>query len=97
MSSLTPAMLKFIELERKKVEVKKYFEELNSALETLVLEVGVGTYFQDPVDGVVFKTIAPEGRYVHYEKFAYHRTKRSDEKRGDLSMKEAGEAGFTLA
>ena len=96
-SSLTPAIQRFIELERKKADVKKYFDELSAALEAVVKEVGVGTYFQDPTDGCVYKTTVPEGRFVHYEQFGYNRTRRSDEKRGDLSMKEAQEAGFTVS
>jgi hypothetical protein len=96
-ANLTPAIQRFIELERKKTDIKRYFEELNEALEAVVAEVGVGTYFQDPSDGTVFKLLVPEGKFVHFERFGYHRTKRGDEKRGDLSMKEAQEAGFTLA
>jgi hypothetical protein len=96
-ANLTPAIQRFIELERKKTDIKRYFEELNEALEAVVAEVGVGTYFQDPSDGTVFKLLVPEGKFVHFERFSYHRTKRGDEKRGDLSMKEAQEAGFTLA
>jgi len=96
-ANLTPAIQRFIELERKKTDIKRYFEELNEALEAVVAEAGVGTYFQDPSDGTVFKLLVPEGKFVHFERFGYHRTKRGDEKRGDLSMKEAQEAGFTLA
>jgi hypothetical protein len=96
-ANLTPAIQRFIELERKKTDIKRYFEELNEALEAVVAEVGVGTYFQDPSDGTVFKLLVPEGKFVHFERFGYHRTKRGEEKRGDLSMKEAQEAGFTLA
>ena len=94
--NLTPAQAKFIELEKKKAEVKKYFDELQTAIEAVVKEVGIDQYFQDPTDGTVFKTVIPEGRFVHFDKFGYKRTKRADEKRGDLSMKEAKEAGFDL-
>lgn len=95
MSQLSPAIQRFIELERKKADVKKYFEDLKTALEAVVVEVGVNFYFQD-VDGCVFKTTVPEGRFVNYEKYGYTRTRRKDEKRGDLSLKEAQEAGFTV-
>jgi hypothetical protein len=96
MSNLSPAIQRFIELERRKADVKKYFDELSQALEAVVAEVGVNTYFQDPTDGCVYKTTTPEGRFVHYEKFGYARTRRADEKRGDLSLKEAQEAGFEV-
>ena len=96
MSNLTPAIQRFIELERKKSEVKKYFDELSAALETVVVEIGVNSYFQDTSDGTVYKTTIPDGRFVYYEKFSYARTRRADEKRGDLSLKEAQEAGFEV-
>jgi transcriptional accessory protein Tex/SPT6 len=95
MSNLTPAIQRFIELERKKNEYKKFYEELSKATEDLVKEIGINSYFQD-VDGTVFKLVIPEGRFVYYEKFSYVRTRRGDEKRGDLSLKEAQEAGFEV-
>lgn len=96
MSNLSPAIQRFIELERKKTEIKRFFEELKLATEEVVKEIGVGSYFQDPSDGTVYKIVEPEGRFVNYERYGYVRTRRADEKRGDLSMKEAQEAGFTV-
>lgn len=92
---MTEAQRKFVELERKKEDIKKYFDELNSACEAVVREIGVNGYFQDE-QGIVYKVVVPEGKFVHFEKFSYVRTRRSHEKRGDLSMKEAEGAGFTL-
>lgn len=94
---MNQAIQRFIELERKKEEVKKYFEELQSALESVVAEIGVGTYFQDPTDGTVYKTTIPEGRFVHFDKYGYLRTKREGESRGSLSMKEAKEQGYEIS
>jgi hypothetical protein len=96
-ANLTPAIQRFIELERKKADIKKFFEELDAATQAVVDEIGIGSYFQDPTDGCVYKTVVPEGRFVEYKKVGYVRTRRSDEKRGDLSLKEAQEAGFTLS
>lgn len=92
---MTPAQAKFVELEKKKAEVKKFFEELQTATETLVKEHGTNFYFQDP-EGTVYKLIEPEGRFVKFDRYGYIRTRRVDEKRGDLSLKEAEEAGFTV-
>lgn len=92
---MTNAQRKFVELERKKEEVKRYFDELSAATEALVAEIGVNSYFQDD-QGVVYKTVVPEGKFVHFDKFSYVRTRRTHEKRGDLSMKEAESAGFQL-
>ena len=92
---MTDAQRKFVELERKKEEVKKYFDELNQAVEALVKENGVGSMFQDE-QGIVYKVVVPEGKFVHFDKFSYVRTRRSHETRGELSMKEAEAAGYKL-
>lgn len=92
---MSQAIQKFIELEQKKADVKRYFEELNTALEAVIAEVGVGAFFQDN-DGIVYSTVVPEGRFVNYEKYSYVRTKRPGETRGTLSVKEAQEHGFTV-
>jgi hypothetical protein len=92
---MTKAQKRFVELERKKEDVKKFFDELAAATEALVAETGVGSYFQDE-QGVVYKVVVPEGKFVHFEKYSYVRTRRPHEKRGDLSMKEAEAAGFKL-
>lgn len=92
---LSEAQKKFIRLEKQKEEVKQYFENLKSAVEEVAKEVGINGYFQDE-DGTVYKIVEPEGKFVTFEKLSYVRTRRMDEKRGDLSLKEAEEAGFTV-
>jgi len=93
---MTEAQTKFVELERKKEEIKKYFEELNAACEAVSKEIGINGYFQDP-EGTVYKIVVPEGKFVYYDKISYVRTRRIHEERGDLSMKEAEGAGYKLA
>lgn len=92
---MTEAQRKFVELERKKEEVKKFFDELNEATAAVASEIGVNGYFQDD-QGVVYKIVEPEGKFVYFERLSYVRTRRAHEKRGDLSMKEAEGAGFQL-
>lgn len=92
---LTDTQRRFVELERRKDEVKKYFEDLAQSNADLAKELGVGGMFQDD-QGIVYKVVIPEGKFVHYETISYVRTRRSHEKRGDLSMTEAESAGFTL-
>lgn len=92
---MSPVVQKFLELERKKEEVKQYFKDLAEATLAVAKELGVGSFFQD-AQGTVYKIVIPEGRFVHYETISYVRTRRGDEKRGDLSIKEAEGAGFTL-
>ncbi len=92
---MTEAQARFVALEKRKDEIKKFYEDLAIATEAVSKEVGVNGYFQDN-EGTVYKVIVPEGKFVHFEKLSYIRTRRFNEKRGDLSMKEAEGAGFTL-
>jgi hypothetical protein len=75
--------------------VKQYFEKLKEVTGALAKEIGINGYFQD-LDGTVYKIVQPEGKWVSYDLISYVRTRRNDEKRGDLSLKEAEEAGFTV-
>ncbi len=92
---LTDTQMRFIQLEKKKAEVKKFFEELDEATQAVVDEIGLNNYFQD-AEGTVYKTVIPDGRFVQFNHIGYQRTRRLDEKRGDLSLKEAEAAGFTV-
>lgn len=86
---------RFIELEKKKDEVKKFYEDFEAATAALVAEQGLDSYFQDE-EGTVYKLVAAEGKYVKFDKYSYNRTKRPGEERGTLSMKEAKEKGFNV-
>jgi hypothetical protein len=92
---MTEAQKKFVELEKQKETVKKYFEELNAACVQVAKEVGINGMFQD-IEGIVYKVVEPEGKFVYFERISYVRTRRPHEKRGDLSMKEATDAGYKL-
>lgn len=75
--------------------VKKYFESLKLAVESVKAEIGLNGYFQDD-EGTVYKIVEPEGKFVTFDKISYVRTRRVDEKRGDLSFKEAEAAGYNV-
>lgn len=92
---MTEKQLKFVELERKKEDVRKYFDELKLAVIAVAAECGIGGSFQDE-QGVVYKVVEPEGKFITYDRISYIRTRRPHEKRGDLSMKEAESLGFRL-
>lgn len=92
---MSPTIQQFIELEKKKEEIKQYFKELQTALEAVQAEVGVGGSFQDG-DGTVYQVVIPEGRYVAFDKIGYQRTRREGEKRGDLSLTKARELGYEV-
>ena len=92
---MTPTQQNFVNLEKQKEKVKEYFESLKKAVDELAKEVGLNGFFQDE-EGTVYKVVEPEGRYVNYERISYKRTRRLNEERGDLSLKEAEAAGFTV-
>ena len=92
---MTPTVQQFIELDKKKAEVKRFFEEYKVAVSALVEEIGVGGHFQD-ADGTVYQTAIPEGRFVAFDKFTVTRTRREGEKRGDLSLTKARDLGYEV-
>lgn len=92
---MTPTQKKFVDLEKQKEQVKLYFENLRNAVEELEKEIGVNGYFQDD-EGTVYKVVVPDGKFVTFEHISYVRTRRPHEKRGDLSLKEAKDAGFEV-
>lgn len=92
---MTEAQARFVELEKQKDAVKKFFDDLNAATAAVAKEVGINGYFQDP-EGTVYKVVIPDGKFVYFEHVSYVRTRRTHEKRGDLSMTEAEGAGFKL-
>jgi hypothetical protein len=51
--------------------------------------------FQDN-EGTVYQVVVPDGKWVPYETLSYIRTRRGDEKKGDLSLVKAEEAGFVV-
>jgi len=85
------AAKKLIELDNKKAEIKQYYEDLAETLEAL----GAEAHFKSP-DGLVFLVEEADGRYVKFEKLRYIRTKKDDEKRGELSKKRAQELGYDV-
>ncbi len=81
------------EYERLKSEMKKVKTEMNLVLENL----GVDTYHQDPMTGLVYKVIEPDGTFVSFDKIGYKRTSKEGEKGGTVLSKSEAEAnGFTL-
>ena len=92
---MTPTQLRFIELEKKKEESKKFYEEFKQVTEQLAEEVGIGGHFKDS-EGTVYQVVVPEGKFVPFDKVSYIRTRRSHEKRGDLSLTKARELGYEV-
>jgi len=92
---LNNLQLKLIELDRKKEEVKKFYEEYANTVNALVTQHGVGFSFQD-YDGVVYQLVELDGKWINFERFGVERTRRPGETRGSMSLKKAKELGFNV-
>jgi hypothetical protein len=84
-----------VELDRRKDEVKKFFEDYKSTVDAIVSIAGVNHSFQDN-QGIVYQLVEAEGKWVNFDRFIVERTKRPGETRGTLSVKKAKELGFTV-
>ena len=95
---LTDVQQNFIQLEKKKAEIKKYFDDLEVATKAVANEVGVDGFFQDPTDGTVYQIVKPAGTFISFKEVDFIRTRRGylGEVKADLSMKKAEEAGYLL-
>jgi len=85
------AAQKPVELDAKKAEIKQWYEDLAEALKAL----GPDAHFQSP-EGLVFLVEETNGKWVNFDKLKYVRTKKDDEKRGELSKKRAQELGYDV-
>jgi Holliday junction resolvase RusA-like endonuclease len=92
---LTEKQLRLIELDRKREEVKRFFDEYQKAVQDAVDESGIGHHFQDD-QGVVYQLVELEGRWVNFDRLGVERTRRSGETRGSLSLKKAQELGYKV-
>lgn len=92
---LTDKQKRFIELDKKKVEMKEFAEQYSAAVSELVAEQGLGTAFQD-AEGTVYQTAECDGKFVYFDKFEVKRTRREGERAGTLSLKAAKELGFSV-
>jgi hypothetical protein len=93
--SLSQKHLRLIELDRKKAEVKKFFDEYKEAVEALVQEHGVGHHFMDD-QNIVYQLAELDGKWVTFDRYGVERTKRHGEERGTLSVKKAKELGYDV-
>jgi hypothetical protein len=92
---MTIAQAKFVALEKRKEEIKKYAEDLAAAVAEVQKEVGIDGFFQD-TEGTVYQIVIPKGKFVYFEHVSYIRTRRINEKSGDLSITKAEAAGYSV-
>jgi len=93
---ISEAIQRLISLDKKKEEVKKYFEELEEATKAVHAELGMSGSFQDPTDGTVFQIVQPEGTFTKFKTIDYQRTRREGEKKGSLSLTKARDLGYEV-
>jgi hypothetical protein len=93
--NLTPTQLKFIELDKKKAEYKRFTEEYEQTVKDLVKEIGIGGHFQDG-EGTVYQTAECDGKFIHFNRFEVSRTRRVGEKSGSLALKTAKDLGYSV-
>jgi hypothetical protein len=76
---------------------KNVLKEQQRQLEEVLLALGVNTYHQSPITGIVYKIYKPEGTFISFKSIDIKRTALPGETGGTvLSKKEAQEAGFVL-
>lgn len=94
---MTDNQKRFFELtqryEKLKDEMKQVREEMNAVMANL----GLDTYHQDPLTGLVYKIEEPKGTYVEFQSITYKRTAKQGERGGNVLAKSEAEAqGFVL-
>jgi hypothetical protein len=93
---MTDTQKRFLELAKFAEELSTKAKETNEAIASVMQELGVGTYVQDPETTTVYKVVKPKGKFQFYQDIDYVRTAQGDEKQGGLSKKEAAEQGFEV-
>lgn len=79
--------------------IKEQLRQKQEQLEQVLLALGVDTYYQDPINNVVYKVYKPSGTFVSYKNLDFKRTNLPGETGGGssvLSKKEAQEKGFAV-
>lgn len=94
---LSDTQQKFLEISKRLEVLKEESKALYPTLDDLMKEIGVGTMFQDPETGLVYKIEVPTGTFVQYNTISYVRTKKAGETKGSLAKTEAEAAGFVLS
>jgi len=78
-------------------DLKAQLKHKQGQLEEVLFKLGVNTYHQDPISGVVYKIEVPSGTFVSFSKIGWKRTALPGEKGGTvLAKSEAELMGFTL-
>lgn len=88
--------MQFIALANEIESLEDALSAKRKNLQEMMLALDVGSFGQDPNNGVVYQIVEPAGTFITFRKIDYIRTKKEGERQGTLSMKKAEEAGFIL-
>ena len=78
-------------------DLKAQLKHKQKQLEEVLISLGLNTYHQDPITGLVYKVYKPEGTFISFKTIDVKRTALPGEVGGSvLSKKEAQEAGFVV-
>lgn len=86
----------FVEAAKTVEDLKEQLDKAYEKLNTIMTELGVNTYTQDPETKLVYKIVKPKGTFTYYRDIDYVRTAKEGERAGTLSKKEAEEMGYSL-
>lgn len=89
-------MTKFLELSKKYEELKEQMKVVSEELNQEMLNLGVGSHFQDPETKLVYEIVKPTGTYIDYKEIGYNRTKKPEESKGSMSKTRAVELGYMV-
>jgi hypothetical protein len=79
-------------------DLKAQLKYKQKQLEEVLIGLGVNTYHQDPITGLVYKVYKPDGTFIAFKSIDVKRTALPGEVGGAvLSKKEAQEAGFVVS
>ena len=95
---LTDQQAKFLEMSKEYETLKAKMKEMKPVMHSLLKEIGLDTYFQDPVTSAVYKVEVPKGTFISFDEICYKRTKLGEESSsGKLAKKEAKDQGFEVS
>ena len=92
---MTSTQLKYIELEKRKEEYRRFLQELSDTINLLAKEIGTNGHFQDS-EGIVYQLVESEGKFVHMDRYEVKHTRRPHERAGTLSLTKAKELGYNI-
>lgn len=93
---MTDQQARLVKLASQYEDLKRQMKDLKPQLEQILLELGIGTHFQDPNTGAVYQVDVPTGTFISFDRITYNRTRMGEEKTGSLALKKAEELGYKV-